>query len=654
MLRLSSLSIRYKFAMALTPLLIALLWFATNGALERRHTEQDMVQFAQLLTLAQRAGNAAHALQRERGMSSGYIGSKGQKFADPLREQRGETDKALAALWESRSALVLSDSAGDIAQRLSRLQERLQTLSSLRSQVDGLSLPTAQVVGWYTASVSDLIALVGDMSHQVTEGGLVSRLAAYYNLLNIKEQAGIMRALLSEVFAVDHFAPGQYERFSQLVGMENAYTTAFNQFAEPALRQQLQSSLSDAAAQTALKMRDTAFAKAATGGFGIDANEWFSQQTQRIDRLKVVEDAASAELLNWANRLESQARISGYGYLGGAVAAVVLALLLAVLVARNVYQQLTSTLKTIDEMGNDLTCRLDVPGKDELSQLNQAYNRSLENIEMVVSTIKQGAQLVERASTEIAQGNQDLAQRTDEQAASLVETASSMEQIAIAVKQTADYAGQASGLMTTMEAQISAADLVTMQASDAMAQIRKSSEQMSQITAAIDAIAFQTNLLALNASVEAARAGEQGRGFAVVATEVRNLAQRSASESQRIRDLISASIEQVHAGVTLVARSSETMKQIMASTSQVRDFVSDIATAAREQSLGVDQVHLALNQLEQVTQQNAALVSEAATASQLLDRQASDMKETVDRFVVADNDAGNNNVTASTRIGLPR
>ncbi|GAB7201366.1 hypothetical protein OS12_28080 [Dickeya oryzae] len=275
-------------------------------------------------------------------------------------------------------------------------------------------------------------------------------------------------------------------------------------------------------------MRDTAFAKAATGGFGIDANEWFSQQTQRIDRLKVVEDAASAELLNWANRLESQARISGYGYLGGAVAAVVLALLLAVLVARNVYQQLTSTLKTIDEMGNDLTCRLDVPGKDELSQLNQAYNRSLENIEMVVSTIKQGAQLVERASTEIAQGNQDLAQRTDEQAASLVETASSMEQIAIAVKQTADYAGQASSLMTTMEAQISAADLVTMQASDAMAQIRQSSEQMSQITAAIDAIAFQTNLLALNASVEAARAGEQGRGFAVVATEVRNLAQRSA------------------------------------------------------------------------------------------------------------------------------
>ncbi|GAB7201365.1 hypothetical protein OS12_28070 [Dickeya oryzae] len=118
--------------------------------------------------------------------------------------------------------------------------------------------------------------------------------------------------------------------------------------------------------------------------------------------------------------------------------------------------------------------------------------------------------------------------------------------------------------------------------------------------------------------------------------------------------MISASIEQVHAGVTLVARSSETMKQIMSSTSQVRDFVSDIATAAREQSLGVDQVHLALNQLEQVTQQNAALVSEAATASQLLDRQASDMKETVDRFVVADNDAGNNNATASTRIGLPR
>jgi len=131
----------------------------------------------------------------------------------------------------------------------------------------------------------------------------------------------------------------------------------------------------------------------------------------------------------------------------------------------------------------------------------------------------------------------------------------------------------------------------------------------------------------------------------VVATEVRNLAQRSAGESQRIRELISTSIDQVHAGVTLVSRSSETMKQIMTSTSQVRDFVSDIATAAREQSLGVDQVHLALNQLEQVTQQNAALVSEAATASQLLDRQAGDMKGTVDRFVVADG--------GDVRVGLP-
>ncbi|ACT06115.1 methyl-accepting chemotaxis sensory transducer [Dickeya chrysanthemi Ech1591] len=646
MLRLSSLSIRYKFALALTPLLIALLWFATNGVLERRHTEQNMVQFAQLLALAQQAGNAAHALQRERGMSSGYIGSKGQKFASQLRDQRGETDKALAALWEGQSSLTLSGAVGGIAQRLNRLQERLQTLSSLRAQVDGFSVPASQAVGWYTASVSDLIALVGEMSHLVTDGGLVSRLAAYYNLLNAKEQAGIMRALLSEVFAVDRFAPGQYERFSQLVGMENAYTNAFNQFAQPALRQQLQDSLNDAAAQTALKMRDTAFSKAASGGFGIDANDWFSQQTQRIDRLKVVEDAASAELLSWANRLEYQARVSGYAYLGGAVAALALALLLAVLVARNVYQQLTSTLKTIDEMGNDLTCRLDVPGKDELSQLNQAYNRSLENIEMVVSTIKQGAELVESASTEIAQGNQDLAQRTDEQAASLVETASSMEQITIAVKQTADYAGQASELMKVMEEQIGAADRITMQASEAMTQIRQSSEQMSQITTAIDAIAFQTNLLALNASVEAARAGEQGRGFAVVATEVRNLAQRSAGESQRIRELISTSIDQVHAGVTLVARSSETMKQIMTSTSQVRDFVSDIATAAREQSLGVDQINLALSQLEQVTQQNAALVSEAATASQLLDRQASDMKETVDRFVVAESN--------DVRIGLPR
>ncbi|MGM3173550.1 methyl-accepting chemotaxis protein [Dickeya lacustris] len=636
MLGFSSLSIRYKFALALMPLLFALLWFAALGALERRHVEQDMAQFATQLILAQRAGNAVHELQRERGMSAGYIGSKGQKFAEQLREQRGVTDKALAAFWQSASSV---SSGGELAPRLQRLQPRLQGVPSLRTQIEGFSIPATQAVGQYTASISDLIGVVGDMSHQVTDGGLITRVVAYYNLLSLKEQAGVMRALLSEVFAVDGFAPGQYERFSQLVGMEMAYATAFNQFAEPLQRQQMQDIANDPSVQTALKMRDTAFAKAASGGFGIDANEWFKQQSLRIDRLKGIEDSVSADLLGWSARLEQQARMSGYGYIGGASVAVLLALLLAVWVARNIYRQITSTLKTIDDMGNDLTCRLTVPGNDELSQLNRAYNRALENIEDIVVTIKQSADWVGQASHDITQGNQDLAQRTDEQAASLVETASSMEQITIAVKQTADYANQAAELMTSMEAQINVADNVTLQARDAMALIRQSSEQMSQITGAIDAIAFQTNLLALNASVEAARAGEQGRGFAVVATEVRNLAQRSAAESQRIRELIAASVEQVQTGVTLVARSSDTMQHIMSSATQVRHFVGDIATAANEQALGVSQVHLALNQLEQVTQQNAALVSQAASASQLLDQQADQMKQTVDKFVVSDTPA---------------
>ncbi|ACS86434.1 methyl-accepting chemotaxis protein [Musicola paradisiaca] len=641
MLRLSSLSMRYRFALALMPLLIALLWFSSNGMLERRQAEREMAQFSQLLTLAEYAGNAAHAVQRERGMSSGYIGSKGQKFATSLRDQRLETDKALAILWQGWAALPQNEISGVIAQRLNTLKARQQGLSALRAQVDTFSLPTSQVVGWYTANISDMIAVVGDMGNLVTEGELVTRVVAYYSLLNFKEQAGIMRALLSEVFAVDRFGAGQYERFSQLVGMENAYGAVFNQFAQPTLKQRMRDGLNSPDAQPAIAMRDLAFAKAATGGFGVNADEWFKQQTVRIDQLKAIEDAAAETLLSFAQQLEHSAKQSWYAYLVGMIVALALALLLAVLVVRSIYRQMTSTLQTIDEMGNDLTRRLYVPGNDELSQLNRAYNRSLENIERIVCSIKKNASLVGRASNDISQGNQDLAQRTDAQAASLVETASSMEQISSAVKQTADYAAQASALMQSMEERIALAEQISRQANDAMAQIQNSSAQMSQLTGAIDSIAFQTNLLALNASVEAARAGEQGKGFAVVATEVRNLAQRSASESQRIRELISASIEQVRSGVMLVDSSSQTMREIMTSSAQVRDFVSDIATAAREQSLGVEQVHQALNQLERVTQQNATLVSQAADASQLLDRQASDMRETVDRFVVTDEEQHN-------------
>jgi methyl-accepting chemotaxis protein len=303
------------------------------------------------------------------------------------------------------------------------------------------------------------------------------------------------------------------------------------------------------------------------------------------------------------------------------------------IVVRSIQQQLTNTLKTINEMDGDLTRRLDVPGSDELSALNRAYNQAIENIQHIVQEIKSGALILSNASSDITDGNQDLAQRTDEQAASIVETAASMEQISTAISQTAHNASEAERLTQSMANDVMDATRVSNEASQSMAAIRSSSDNIFQIVASIDEISFQTNLLALNAAVEAARAGELGKGFAVVAAEVRHLSQRCAREASLIRELVNQNMDNIGEGVQRVSASEAALKAAADTTGRMKQYVSDIARAANEQSLGVTQVHQALNQLEQVTQQNAALVSQMATASQMLDAQSKSMSTLVDRFV---------------------
>ena len=230
-----------------------------------------------------------------------------------------------------------------------------------------------------------------------------------------------------------------------------------------------------------------------------------------------------------------------------------------------------------------------------------------------------------RGAKEIAAGSGHLSQRTEEQSSSLEETASSMEEMTSTVKQNADNASQANQLAVAARDQAEKGGEVVTQAVRAMQDINDSSRRIADIIGVIDEIAFQTNLLALNAAVEAARAGEQGRGFAVVATEVRSLAGRSATAAREIKNLIQDSVRKVQDGSLLVTQSGETLEQIVASVKKVSDIVAEIAAASREQSSGIEQVNRAVAQMDQITQQNAALVEQATTSSQ-------DMAETARRL----------------------
>ena len=280
----------------------------------------------------------------------------------------------------------------------------------------------------------------------------------------------------------------------------------------------------------------------------------------------------------------------------------------------------------------DLTRSITSHGKDETGLLLHALMEMKTRLLEIVQQVQSGSENISSAAAQIVAGNQDLAARTEEQASSVEQTAASMEQITATVKNTASHTGEATTLSADAATVVKSNGEMMKQVTSKMRLINETSNRMSDIIDLIDAIAFQTNILALNAAVEAARAGEQGRGFAVVAGEVRNLAQRSAQAAREIKSLIEDSVGRVEIGSTLVESAGETMGEIVNAVTRVTDIMGEIASASDEQSRGIDQVGLAVAEMDRVTQQNASLVEESAAAAAALEEQASRLTQAVAVF----------------------
>jgi len=309
----------------------------------------------------------------------------------------------------------------------------------------------------------------------------------------------------------------------------------------------------------------------------------------------------------------------------------------AYVVARRIRQALGEAITASEHIAaGDLTATIEATSQDETGQLLRSLREMNDSLSHIVAEVRTGADSIASATEQISAGNADLSQRTEEQASALEETASSMEELTSTVKQNADNAQQANKLAMTASEVAERGGNVIGRVVDTMGAITQSSRKISDIIGVIDGIAFQTNILALNAAVEAARAGEQGRGFAVVAGEVRNLAQRSAAAAKEIKSLIEDSVTKVEDGSRLVEEAGDTTREIVTSIKRVADIMAEISAASIEQSSGIEQVNTAITQMDDVTQQNAALVEEAAAAAEALEDQARTMVSTVSRFKLPD------------------
>ncbi|TDP80751.1 methyl-accepting chemotaxis protein [Aquabacterium commune] len=359
-----------------------------------------------------------------------------------------------------------------------------------------------------------------------------------------------------------------------------------------------------------------------------------SQRRELLGQLSALERervaSASTELMSGSDRA-SQLMV------GAAALGLLLAVSAALVVSRSIVQPLKSVVNLANRVAEgDLTQRIRVARRDEIGELEAAMGRMADSLQSVIGTMRSSAESIFTASTEIAAGNQDLSSRTEQQAASLQETVSTVAGMTETIRRNAESARQASDLAVQASSIATTGGERVSQVVGTMNDITQSSRKISDIVGVIDGIAFQTNILALNAAVEAARAGEQGRGFAVVASEVRSLAQRSATAAREIKTLISANVEKVEAGSRLVDGAGATMSEIVESSQRVATIVSEITQATDEQAHGLERVNQSIGSIDHVTQQNAALVEQAAAAASSLQEQTRSLNEAVSVFRVAE------------------
>jgi methyl-accepting chemotaxis protein len=345
--------------------------------------------------------------------------------------------------------------------------------------------------------------------------------------------------------------------------------------------------------------------------------------------VKIQVDAARREYESASSRFETIRTVS----IASIVIGIALALGSGILLMRAIMKPLAQAQDVAAKIaGGDLGNIIEIKRNDEFGQLLTSFKSMQDSLRSIIGQIKDATDTINTASQEIAQGNSDLSRRTEKQAYSLEETSSSMEKLTYTVKHNAENAKHANQLAISASAVASKGGKVVGEVVATMDSINESSRQIVHIISVIDGIAFQTNILALNAAVEAARAGEQGRGFAVVAGEVRKLSQRSTGYAKEIRILISDSVKKVESGSKLVAQAGQTMEEIESSIQRVTGIMSEITAASAEQSQGIDQINVAITHIDGVTQQNAALVEEAAATTESLKEQAKNLAVAVGTF----------------------
>lgn len=662
---LRSMSVKHKLLILIAlPLLMAVyMEYQQLSKIAQQQAELKAVQM--LVGLTELNSGLAHEMQKERGMSAGFLGSKGTKFSDALPLQRQQTD-ALLQQW--RTAISQASGLSDYPQVndvILRLKEALSTLESVRNRVSEQAIPLGEVLAFYTGSIDLLLSVPAKAATYSRDGELIRRLQAYYSFLQAKERAGIERAVLSNVFGMDRFSPDLYARFIRLVSEQDAHFQTFSRFADEQSRTLFNEFLQSSAAKNVQVMRSKAMQEQQS--FGINPEEWFRASTVRIDALKQQEDRLAEGMNQYTQTVSMQ--LDRRLWTGFTVTLSVLVVTIALVMKLSfwLYQQITALQQGLLTAGRDLqlTRRIEITLNDELGEAARAANTMFDRMEKMIAEIRTMSDQLTLISIQnhvtisLSTKGMNLQQSETEKVVTAVgQQEVATQEIAGSMQRVADQTESANQVTQVSGKAVQRSVDVILQLNERMDEVsgvirdlHNSSDAIGGVLSVIKSIAEQTNLLALNAAIEAARAGEQGRGFAVVADEVRTLAQKTQDstaeiesivkrfqqESKKAFDAVDYSQKAVSETVSLANGLTGELGKIEEAIGIIRDMTDQVAAAAEEHVATSKEVSGSIRNIYKIAEHTVATSAFMSKTAKEQRELAARLGEISSQFVISQN-----------------